>query len=110
MPEKLEVQLSALRQRADEDFHHPDVARQPGRHELRLDELGLRVAMTRSRYPNRPDGVDMYAVTFSRLDMDRAPLESEVRAVLETIFGEAASEAVERPGGPLIRMFRVSGR
>ena len=104
----LRAQLHELRERADEDFLDPSITRQPGRHQLDLPDLGLRVAITRSRYPNRPDGVDLYAVTMSRTALDHAPAEPEVREVLEAAFGEAAGAAAERAGGgPLVRMFRV---
>ena len=98
-----------LRRRADEDFLHPDAVREPGRHQLDLPELGLRVSVTRSRYPNRQDGVDQYAVTLSRPDLDRRPGEQEVGLVLTSAFGEAATKAaVERSAGSArIRMFRV---
>ncbi len=73
-----------------------------------IAELGLRIAMTRSRYPNRDDGVDQYAVTMTRLRLDQAPADVEVRTVLDAAFGSAAHDAVERSGGgPLVRMFRV---
>jgi hypothetical protein len=102
------AQLRGLRQRADEDFSSPPGIKLPGRHQLDVSELGLRVAVTRSRYPNRDDGVDQYAVTVTRAALDQAPADSEVRMVLETAFGAAAADAVERPGGgPLVRMFRV---
>jgi hypothetical protein len=102
------TQLRKLRERADEDFAQPDPGRPAGRHQLDLPELGLRVSMTRSRYPNRPDGVDQYAVTVSRPSLDRAPAETEVRILLSTAFGSAAAEAVERQsGGSLVRLFRV---
>jgi len=104
----IEDQLLALRQRADEDFLHPDALREAGRHQLDLPELGLRVSVTRSRYPNRPDGVDQYAVTLSRPDLDRAPGVQEVAMVLTSAFGIASEQAVERSGGASrIRMFRV---
>ncbi len=104
----LEIRLAELRKRADEDFLRPSAARPPGRHQIDITELGLRVAMTRARYPNRADGVEMYAVTLSRLALDHAPAEPEVRAVLEAAFGAGAAEAVERSGGgPLVRMFRL---
>lgn len=104
----IEQQLRALRERADEDFEHPDALREPGRHQLDLPELGLRVSVTRSRYPNRPDGVDQYAVTLSRPDLDRPPGVQEVALVLTSAFGLAAEQAVERSGGASrIRMFRV---
>jgi hypothetical protein len=104
----LRIRLAELRRRADEDFLVPPAVRTPGRHQLDVSELGLRVALTRARYPNRRGGADMYAVTVSRLALDHAPAEPEVRAVLDAAFGEAALEAAERTGGgPLIRMFRV---
>ena len=97
-----------LRRRADEDFLHPDAVREPGRHQLDLPELGMRVSVTRSRYPNRRDGVDQYAVTLSRPDLDRPPGAQEVGLVLSAAFGEAATMAVERSAGAArIRMFRV---
>ncbi|GAC1577971.1 MAG: hypothetical protein NVS3B18_11720 [Candidatus Dormibacteria bacterium] len=102
------AQLQALRERADEDFENPPGIKLSGRHQLDVAELGLRVAVTRSRYPNRDDGVDQYAVTLTRLRMDQAPADSEVSLILQTAFGAAAAEAVERTGGgPLVRMFRV---
>lgn len=104
----IEEQLVDLRRRADEDFLHPDTLREPGRHQLDLSELGLRVSVTRSRYPNRPDGVDQYAVTMSRPKLDRRPADEEVTMVLLSAFGEASRSAVERSqGGSRIRMFRV---
>jgi hypothetical protein len=104
----IEDQLLALRQRADEDFLHPDELREAGRHQLDLPELGLRVSITRSRYPNRPDGVDQYAVTLSRPDLGRPPGVQEVAMVLTSAFGIASEQAVERSGGASrIRMFRV---
>jgi hypothetical protein len=104
----IEEQLLNLRRRADEDFLHPDALREPGRHQLDLPELGLRISVTRSRYPNRPDGVDQYAVTLSRPDLDRRPGEQEVGLVLSSAFGDAATQAVERSAGAArIRMFRV---
>ncbi len=57
----LGARLGELRRRADEDFMLPSANRPPGRHQLDLAELGLRVAMTRARYPNRPGGTEMYA-------------------------------------------------
>ena len=102
------AQLRDLRARADEDFLQPAVDRQPGRHQVDLPELGLRVSVTRSRYPNREDGVDQYAVTLSRIAMDHRPDETDLRTVLSIAFGDAAAEAVERSaGGSLVRMFRV---
>ena len=104
----IEAQLTGLRRRADEDFLHPDALREPGRHQLDLRELGLRVSVTRSRYPNRPDGIDQYAVTMSRPALDRPPGNQEVAMVLSSAFGGASSQAVERSGGSSrIRMFRV---
>jgi hypothetical protein len=104
----IEVRLLDLRQRADEDFLHPDALREPGRHQLDLPELGLRVSVTRSRYPNRPDGVDQYAVTISRPDLARPPSAEEVGLVLASTFGDAATMAVERStGASRVRMFRV---
>ena len=104
----IEAQLLELRGRADEDFLHPEITREAGRHQLDLPELGLRVSVTRSRYPNRPDGVDQYAVTMSRPDLDRRPAEQEVVMVLSSAFGDASTLAVERSaGGSRVRMFRV---
>lgn len=104
----IEEQLRDLRSRADEDFLHPDGMREAGRHQLDLRELGLRVSVTRSRYPNRPDGVDQYAVTMSRPEMDRSPANEEVVMVLASAFGDASTLAVERTAGASrIRMFRV---
>lgn len=104
----LGARLGDLRRRADEDFLAPPAVHERGRHQLDVPELGLRVSVTRSRYPNRPDGVDMYAVTVSRTALDHTPAEPEVRAVLDAAFGERAEQAVERPaGGALVRMFRV---
>jgi hypothetical protein len=101
-------QLRGLRIRADEDFADPPGVRVAGRHQLDIGELGLRISVTRSLYPNRADGVDQYAVTLSRSRMDKPPADPEVRLVLEAAFGPAAAEAVERTaGGPLVRMFRV---
>src|ERR1700693_6591333 len=80
----IEDLLRDLRRRADEDFLHPEALREPGRHQLELPELGLRVSVTRSRYPNRPDGIDQYAVTVSRPAMDKPPPEAEVRILLRT--------------------------
>lgn len=101
-------QLKALRDRADEDFSNPPGVKVSGRHQLDVAELGLRVAITRSRYPNTDSGVDQYAVTVTRLRLDQAAADTEVRMVLQTAFGDAAGQAVERTGGgPLVRMFRV---
>lgn len=102
------AELRGLRRRADEDFDNPPADREPGRHQSDLAELGLRVSVTRSRYPNRPDGVDQYAVTLSRTALDRPPDASDVKLVLETAFGEASSQAVERSGmRSRVRLFRV---
>ena len=102
------AQLQGLRERADEDFESPPGIKLSGRHQADITELGLRVAVTRSRYPNREDGVDQYAVTLTRLRLDQAPADREVDLVLEAAFGAAAAGAVERTGGgPLVRMFRV---
>ena len=102
------AQLAGLRARADEDFDSPPGVKRPGRHQLDIAEMGLRVAVTRSRYPNRADGVDQYAVTLTRTRLDQAPADTEVSMVLEAAFGAAARLAVERTGGgPLVRMFRV---
>jgi hypothetical protein len=104
----LRIRLAELRKRADADFLQPSQNRPPGRHQIDISELGLRVAMTRARYPNRAGGVEMYAVTLSRLALDHAPAEPEVRAILEAAFGAGAAEALERSGGgPLVRMFRL---
>ena len=104
----IEVRLLDLRHRADEDFLHPDALREPGRHQVDLRELGLRVSVTRSRYPNRPDGVDQYAVTISRPDLARPPSAEDVGMVLASTFGEASTFAVERSAGASrVRMFRV---
>ena len=101
-------QLRGLRERADEDFNSPPGIKLPGRHQVDLAELGLRVAMTRARYPNREDGVDQYAVTLTRSRLDQPPADREVSLVLESAFGASARHAVERTGGgPLVRMFRV---
>jgi hypothetical protein len=100
--------LHGLRERADEDFESPPGIKLSCRHQVDIGELGLRVAVTRSRYPNREDGVDQYAVTLTRTRLDQAPADREVSLVLEAAFGQAAAEAVERAGGgPLVRMFRV---
>jgi hypothetical protein len=104
----IEDQLQDLRRRADEDFLHPETLREPGRHQLDLPELGLRMSVTRSRYPNRPDGVDQYAVTLSRPDLDRRPGDDEVVMVLASAFGDASTQAVERStAASRVRMFRV---
>lgn len=102
------VRLRQLRARADQDYLHPQTTRQAGRHQIDLTELGVRVAVTRARYPNRDDGIDQYAVTLSRVALDRPPGDTTVADVLQAGFGELAREAVERRGGgPLVRLFRV---
>src|SRR3984893_14389563 len=107
-PEDLATKLRQLRARADEDFDRPVLDRPPGRHQVDILELGLRVSVTRSRYPNRPDGVDQYAVTLSRPDLDRRPGEQEVGLLLSSAFGCGPPRAVERAAGAArIRMFRV---
>jgi hypothetical protein len=104
----IEDQLRDLRRRADDDFLHPEALREPGRHQLDLPELGLRVSVTRSRYPNRPDGIDQYAVTLSRPNLDRRLGDDEVVTVLASAFGAASELAVERSAGASrVRMFRV---
>lgn len=100
--------LRRLRERADDDHLNPGAEKVGGRHQVDLPELGLRISVTRSRYPNRDDGIDQYAVTLTRSRLDAPPADSDVRTVLEGAFGAAADEAVERTGGgPLVRMFRV---
>lgn len=104
----IEEQLQDLRRRADDDFLHPETQREPGRHQLDLPELGLRVSITRSRYPNRPDGVDQYAVTISRPDLARRPGADEVLMALASAFGDASAQAVERSTrASRVLMFRV---
>lgn len=99
--------LSALVGRADEDY----LGAAPhgmGRHQVDLPELGLRLSVTRSRYPNRPDGIDQYAVTLTRTRLDQPPTDGEVRLVLDAAFAEVAEDAVERSGAnALVRMFRL---
>jgi len=99
--------LRALLRHADEDAVAAPPTRDPDRHRADLHELGIRVSLTRSRYPNTSDGVEMYAVTMSRIDLGRAPDSAEVDMVLASTFGEASKSAVERRGGPMVRMFRV---
>ena len=103
----VDSRLRELRQRADEDFATPSVTRETGRHTLELGEMGMRVSITRARYPNRPDGVDQYAVTISQLRLDHPPEEAPIWRILTAAFGEAATQARERPSGPAVRMFRV---
>src|SRR5690348_9095055 len=102
--------LHELRQRADEDFLEPSARlggarrgglppgqhspafppaseHEGGRHQVDLPEMELRVSLTRSRYPNTPDGEDCYAVTISRLAMDHEPEEAQCRRVLFALFG-----------------------
>ena len=107
----IEEQLLDLRRRADDDFLHPDaLSASRGGISSICPKLGLRVSVTRSRYPNRPDGVDQYAVTISRPDLDRPPAAEEVAMVLTSAFGDAATQAVERSAGASrVRMFRVPG-
>ena len=101
-------QLRGLRARADEDFLRPSADPGSGRHQVDVAELGVRVSVTRARYPNRADGRDQYAVTISRPALDRPPAEAEVRSVLSMAFEELAGVAVERSAaGSLVRMFRV---
>jgi hypothetical protein len=99
--------LRALLRHADEDAVAAPPTRDPERHRAELHELGLRVSLTRSRYPNTADGVEMYAVTLSRIDLGRAPDSSEVDTVLASTFGESSKLAIERRGGPMVRMYRV---
>lgn len=100
--------LSGLRRRADEDFLNPSAERHAGRHQLDIAELGIRVAVTRARYPARPGGEDLYVVTVSRLGLSRQCGDGEGKEVLVLLFGETAAVAAEeRRGGPLIRMYRV---
>jgi hypothetical protein len=101
--------LRELRQRADEDFAAPPAEHESGRHQVDLPDLDLRVSLTRSRYPNRPDGADLYVLTVSRPQLDHAPEEAQTRRVLYALFGEAADQVEERQaGGPVVRMFRVA--
>jgi hypothetical protein len=103
----VDSRLRELRQRADEDYLTPPVAHETGRHTLELEEMGMRVSITRARYPNRADGVDQYAVTISQLRLQHPPEEAQTWRVLMAAFGEAAAHAKERAGGPAVRMFRV---
>ena len=103
--------LHELRQRADEDFLNPPLEHESGRHQVDLPDLELRVSVTRSRYPNRPDGVDCYAVTISRPQLDHPPEEAQTRRVLHALFGDDAENVEERQaGGPVVRMFRAPAR
>jgi hypothetical protein len=100
--------LHELRQRADEDFEHPPEEHETGRHQVDVPDLDLRVSLTRSRYPNSPDGTDAYAVTISRPQLDHPPEEAQTRRVLHALFGDSAEGIEERrAGGPVVRMFRV---
>src|SRR5260370_40896863 len=100
--------LHELRQRADEDFLHPPVEHESGRHQVDLPDLELRVSLTRGRYPNRPDGTDTYVLTASRLQLDHPPEEAQTRRVLHGLFGEDAEHIEERQaGGPVARIFRA---
>ena len=100
--------LHELRQRADEDFVQPPAEHEQGRHQVELPELELRVSLTRSRYPNTPDGEDSYAVTISRIAMDHEPEEAQARRVLYALFGDSSGNVEERrAGGPVVRMYRI---
>ena len=100
--------LAGLRERADDDFLNPGNERVAGRHQIDIAELGVRVAVTRARYPNVPGGDDLYVVTVSRLGLRQQPDDGDGRQVLVQLFGSAAATAaIERRGGPLIRMYRV---
>ena len=101
------AQLRELRRRADEDFLSPPDVHEQGRHSADVAELGLRVSITRSRYPNRPYGRDLYAVTVSRINVDGPPDETAVLHALRAAFGEGAEAAEPRPGGGAVRMFRI---
>jgi hypothetical protein len=100
--------LRELRQRADEDFVSPPAEHEGGRHQVDLPDLGLRVSLTRGRYPNTADGRDTYVLTISRPQMDHAPEEAQTRRVLYALFADGAEQVEERAaGGPLVRLFRV---
>ena len=104
----LEEQLAALRARADADFASPPAEHEHGRHTAELPALGLRVTLTRSLYPNRPGGADLYALTVSTIRVDAEPADPDVTRVLFACFGaETAETAQPRPGGPRVRMFRI---
>jgi len=108
--ESPQEQLRGLRERADDDFLHPGEPvgiREGGRHQVDLLELGLRVACTRARYPNRPQGRDLYVVTVSRLGLDGQPQPAESEQVLRLLFGRVGGRVEERPAGPLIRSYRL---
>ena len=99
--------LTELVARADEDFVGA-AEHGVGRHQVDIPDLGLRLSVTRARYPNRPDGVDQYAVTLTRVRLDQPPTDGEVRLVLDAAFAESARDAVERSGpNVLVRMFRL---
>jgi hypothetical protein len=106
-PTGVDELIAALRARADDDFHHPPADHEPGRHTVDVSELGLRVTLTRSRYPNRPGGVDLYALTISRIVVGLPPRDADVVRILRAGFGAAAAGAQPRPGGPAVRMFRL---
>jgi hypothetical protein len=101
------TQLLELRRRADEDFLAPPQLHEQGRHSADIVELGLRISITRSRYPNRREGRDLYAVTMSRINVDGPPDESAVQHALQAAFGDGAKAAEARPGGGAVRMFRI---
>jgi hypothetical protein len=105
--DELEITLGELRRRADEDYISPPEVHEAGRHQIDLPAVGVRVTLTRARYPNRPDGTDQYAVTISRSNLDGPPADEQVIAVLGGAFGERAAKAVARPSGSAVRMFRV---
>ncbi len=100
--------LASLRRRADEDFVGDLGFHGMGRHTAELGVLGVKVTLTRARYPNRPDGIDMYAITISRLALDHRPDDPETYEVLGSLFGDDVERAEERQGGPLVRMFRLT--
>ncbi|MBV8305031.1 MAG: hypothetical protein JOZ04_12530 [Acidimicrobiia bacterium] len=103
----VDSRLRELRQRADEDFVARSAVHETGRHTVELGEMGMRVSITRARYPNRADGVDQYAITISELRLEHPPEEAQTWRILTAAFGEAAAHARERRGGPAVRMFRV---
>ncbi|MGC8461402.1 MAG: hypothetical protein ACP5OR_06130 [Candidatus Dormibacteria bacterium] len=99
--------LVSLRRRADEDFLGDLGFHGTGRHTAELGLLGVKVTLTRARYPNRPNGMDMYAITISRIALDHRPGDPETFEVLGGLFGDEVERAEERNGGPLVRMFRL---
>jgi hypothetical protein len=105
--EELAITLRELRRRADEDYISPPKVHEAGRHQVDLPAVGVRVTLTRARYPNRPDGADQYAVTISRSNLAGPPADEQVLAVLGGAFGELAGTAVARASGSAVRMFRV---